>query len=317
MLVGAELVLGFALLVGALTSRGPAAAAARRRRAGRQQRRHRGRERGHHPLHRRGERHRDRVGDRVGDRTDLTADAGDRVAGPVGDVLERGVLADLLAPVPPTASTVPPTTLLPSFFWPGCCAGPTSRGSLELAWRAVRRCSPPGPAPRQAGRRPAVRRPGRAGAFASGNRVGNATGSHVDGAAWPASSTAGEAGPRDHPGRGTCPDEVGGVNGAFIAAVSPKTEPAASSAPAAIAPRRRSGCRAGRVERISPTAGVLHHGQPGGAAALAAQERGDRDRRGAVVRRPRARGRSGASAPRPSQRSPRLEPPRTLRAIGR
>ena len=165
--------------------------------------------------------------------------------------------------MPPTVSTVPPTTLLPSFFLAGVLRGADVAGEpAELAWRAVRRfaagaCAATGWAPpRGAGGL------GSAGAFASGNRVGNATGSHVDGAAWPASSTEGEPGPEGSPWSGNVPDEVGGVNGAFIAAVSPKTEPAASNAPAAIAPRRRSGCRAGRVERISPTAGVCTAGSP-------------------------------------------------------
>src|SRR6185312_11556467 len=101
-----------------------------------------------------------------------------------------------------------------------------------------------------------------AGALASANWVGKATGNHVDGAASPASSTPGEAEPPGAPWSGNTPDEVGGVNGAFIAAVSPNTEPAASSAPAAIAPRRRTGCRAGGVERTSPTAGGCTAGSP-------------------------------------------------------
>ena len=227
-----------------------------------------------------------------------------------------GVSSPTFFTVPPTVSTVPPTTLLPSFFLAGVLRGADVAGEPpELAWRAV-------PPPFAAGACAAAGWATRgaaawgAGAFASGNRVGNATGSHVDGAAWPASSTVGEPGPEGSPWSGNVPDEVGGVNGAFIAAVSPKTEPAASNAPAAIAPRRRSGCRAGRVERISPTAGVCTTGSP--AALRPSRRRSAETGIGAAP----SSATSGAGAQRRISSAtvttePTPEPPRTLRAIGR
>ena len=62
--------------------------------------------------------------------------------------------------------------------------------------------------------------------------------------------------------------------------------------------------------------GRLHHGQPGGAAALAAQERGDRDRDGPVVRH-LGRGAQRRISSATVTTEPTPEPPRTLRAIGR